>query len=116
VAPQRLTYEVKGQPTAYYLVEPFQNMIQGLVACVDQRELQQCKFLPMMSISDGMIEIHQDLFVNIQQLSKKATRMIQIHHQSRQILMPENSMTYYIYFLGYNLTFHHENIFFNRTM
>jgi len=34
VAPQRLTYEVRGQPTMYYLDECFHNMIQGLVACV----------------------------------------------------------------------------------
>ena len=56
MAPQRLTYEVRGQPTAYYLAECFQNMIQGLVACADQREHQQHNFLAMMSSSDGTIE------------------------------------------------------------
>jgi len=56
VAPQRLTYEVRGQPTAYYLAECFHNMIQGLVACVGQKEYQQCEFLAIISSSDRTVE------------------------------------------------------------
>jgi len=48
MAPQRMTYEVRGQPTSYFLSEPFQQMILGLVACVDQREHFQREFLAMM--------------------------------------------------------------------
>jgi len=57
VAPQRLTYEVRGEPSAaYYLTESFHNMIAGLVASVDQREHMQREFLAMMSSTDGTIE------------------------------------------------------------
>jgi len=56
VAPQRLTYEVRGQPSAYFLVECFHKMIAGLVASVDQGEHQQREFLAMMSSTDGTIE------------------------------------------------------------
>jgi len=35
MAPQRMTYEVKGEPTAYFLAKCFQTMIQGLVTCVN---------------------------------------------------------------------------------
>jgi len=38
VAPQRMTYEVKGKPTAYSLAECFLTIIQGLVSCVNQKE------------------------------------------------------------------------------
>ncbi len=56
VAPQRLTYEVRGQPsTAYYLTECFHKMIAGFVACVGQREHVQREFLAMMSSTDGTI-------------------------------------------------------------
>ncbi len=48
MAPQRMTYEVRGQPTSYFLSETFQQMILGLVACVDQREHFQREFLAMM--------------------------------------------------------------------
>jgi len=43
VAPQRMTYKVRGKPTAYFLAEYFQTMIQGLVSCVNQRVHQQSK-------------------------------------------------------------------------
>jgi len=56
MAPQRMTYEVKGEPTAYFLAECFQSMIKGLVTCVNQREHQQREFLAMMSSTDGTIE------------------------------------------------------------
>jgi len=56
MAPQRMTYEVKGKPTAYFLAECFQSMIKGLVTCVNQREHQQREFLAMMSSTDGKIE------------------------------------------------------------
>jgi len=49
VAQQRIIYEVKGQPTAYFLAECFQTMIKGLVSCVNQREHKQREFLAMMS-------------------------------------------------------------------
>jgi len=57
MAPQKMTYEVKGEPTAYFLAECFQTMIQGLVSSVNQREEhQQRVFLAMMSSTDGTIE------------------------------------------------------------
>jgi len=56
VASQRFTYEVKGQPTIYSLVECFHKLIPGLVACEDQREHKQREFLVMMSSTDGTIE------------------------------------------------------------
>ncbi len=57
MAPQKMTYEVKGEPTAYFLAECFQTMIQGLVSSVNQREEhQQREFLAMMSSTDGTIE------------------------------------------------------------
>ncbi len=39
-----MTYEVKGEPTAYFLAECFQTMIEGLVSCVNEREHQQREF------------------------------------------------------------------------
>jgi len=57
LAPQRLTYEVRGEPsTAYFLTDCYQKMIAGLVACVDQREHMQREFVAMMSSTDGTIE------------------------------------------------------------
>ena len=57
VAPQRLTYEVRGElSTTYFLTDCFQKMIAGLVACVDQREHMQREFVAMMSSTDGTIE------------------------------------------------------------
>jgi len=43
VAPQRVTYQVRGQPTTYYLPECY-YMIKWLDAC-DQREYMKRKFL-----------------------------------------------------------------------
>jgi len=57
MAPERLTYEGRGQSTtAFCLTECFHKMIAGLVACVDQREHKQREFLAMMSSTDGTIE------------------------------------------------------------
>ena len=56
MAPQRMTYEVKGEPTAHFLADCFQTMIQGLVTCVNQREHQQREFLAMMSSTNGTIK------------------------------------------------------------
>jgi len=57
VAPQRMrTYEVKGQPTAYFLEQCFQTMIEGLVDSVHQWEYQQRELLAMMSSIKGTIE------------------------------------------------------------
>jgi len=76
---QRMIYEVKREPTAYFLAECFQTMIEGLVSCVNQREHQQREFLAMMSSTNGTIKIFgHDRCESIQQLLKQETKVIQI--------------------------------------
>jgi len=64
MAPQRMTYEVKGEPTAYFLAECFQTMNEGLVSFVNQREHPQ---------KNG-----HNHYVITQKLSKQVTKVIQI--------------------------------------
>jgi len=78
MASQRMTYEVKGDPTAYFLAECFQTMIQGLVTCVNQREHQQREFLAMMSSTNGTINNWPQLLQEYLQLLKQVTKVIQI--------------------------------------
>ena len=52
VAPRRVTYQVRGQPTVYYLAKSMHKILVEHIAYIDQREHQQSEFLPMTCSSD----------------------------------------------------------------
>jgi len=72
-----MTYEVKGEPTAYFLAECFQTMIEGLVSCVNQREHQQrdfCNDVKYQRDNQKVATIVMQVPISFQ----KVTRVIQI--------------------------------------
>jgi len=60
-----MTYEVKGEPTAYFLAECFKTMIQGLVSTVNQREHQHREFWLWCQVPTGPSKIGHNCYGSI---------------------------------------------------